>query len=320
MVAGRQRSKEMFSSINESEVSMNVENLKITFIGLGEAATALISGWGKAHNRKITAYDIKLNATETRSEIAFRAQSLGITYVNTIKESLAQADVVFSTVTADQALQAARSSAPYVKAGTYWFDLNSCAPDSKKQAAALLEKHSARYVDVAVMAPVYPKQNLVPLLISGRWAPRVASFLETLPMRPRIIEGSVGKASAIKMVRSIMVKGLEALTAECTLAAAAADVADEVFPSLKAAHPFIDVPKRSIYNFERSMSHGIRRAAEMHEVAKMLDGLGLPNDMSTATAQWQKRLANKTDEDIAIEDANDLHAFSNILMPRVRSF
>lgn len=299
---------------------MNVEDIKITFVGLGEAATALISGWGKAHNGKITAYDIKLNAIETRSEITFRAQSLNITCVDTIKESLAQADIVFSTVTADQALQAARSSAPYVKAGTYWFDLNSCAPDTKKQAAALLERHAARYVDVAVMAPVYPKKNLVPLLVSGPWAPSAATFLKALPMRPRVIEGSVGKASSIKMVRSIMVKGLEALTAECTLAAAAADVTDEVFTSLKATHPFIDVPQRSVYNFERSMTHGVRRAAEMHEVAKMLVGLGLPNDMSTATALWQKRLVTAKDKDIEIRGAGDLHALINILMPRLRSF
>ena len=108
---------------------------------------------------------------------------------------------------------------------------------------------------------------------------------------------TVGRASSIKMVRSIMVKGLEALTAECALAAVAAGVADDVFPSLNTgAHP-IDVAARATYNFERSFRHGQRRAAEMDEVAKMLSDLGLPNSMATATSAWQRALSST---DIAV--------------------
>jgi len=113
------------------------------------------------------------------------------------------------------------------------------------------------------MEPVYPKQLDVPLLISGDWSHDVSDLLSTLSLKFRIIEGAVGRASSIKMVRSIMVKGLEALTAECALAAYAADVVDEVFPSLRDGHPKIDVQQRATYNFERSMTHGVRRAAEM---------------------------------------------------------
>ena len=68
-------------------------------------------------------------------------------------------------------------------------------------------------------------------------------------MAPKAVEGPVGRASSIKMVRSIMVKGLEALTAECSLAAAAAGVSEEVFPSLKSGHPKIDVEERGGLQF-----------------------------------------------------------------------
>ena len=116
--------------------------------------------------------------------------------------------------------------------------------------------------------------------------------LEALPMSVTVAGEEVGRASAIKLVRSIMVKGLEALTAECALAAAAAGVADDVFPSLKDGHPEIDVPARAAYNFERMSVHGARRAAEMEECAAMLSDLGLPNVMATGTVHWQSKIAS----------------------------
>ena len=101
-----------------------------------------------------------------------------------------------------------------------------------------------------------------------------------------------------------MVKGLEALTAECTLAAVEADVLDEVFNSLSAEHPHFDIIKHSIYNFERSLSHGKRRAEELKEVSKMLEDLKLTNHMSIATASWQNKLGSleKTNSISKIEE------------------
>ncbi len=86
-----------------------------------------------------------------------------------------------------------------------------------------------------------------------------------------IVPGAVGAASSIKMIRSVMVKGLEALTAECFLAADAAGVTEAVRASLDASWPGTDWGAKADYNLERMMAHGIRRAAEMEEVAKTLD-------------------------------------------------
>ena len=141
------------------------------------------------------------------------------------------------------------------------------------------------------MEPVYPKQHLVPLFLSGNSTSPAKPILTALPLNFSIIDGPIGRASSIKMVRSIMVKGMEALTAECTLAATAAGVLDEVLPSLKTGHPHIDVETHATYNFERSIVHGLRRAAEMEEVSKMLRDLGLPNNMSQASSVWQRKIA-----------------------------
>jgi 3-hydroxyisobutyrate dehydrogenase-like beta-hydroxyacid dehydrogenase len=208
------------------------------------------------------------------------------------EHALAGADLIFCTVTADQALVAAQSCAPFLAQGATWCDLNSCAPGSKQAASAIVTGSGARYLDVAVMAPVHPLRNMVPCLISGPEAQEMAPVLTALPMDVRVMGEAVGRASSIKMVRSIMVKGMEALTAECVLAAVAAGVEDEVFPSLRSGHPGIDVPQRAAYNFERSLVHGQRRAAEMDEVARMLRDMGLPNGMSGATADWQRALSS----------------------------
>ncbi|KUF11137.1 DUF1932 domain-containing protein [Pseudoponticoccus marisrubri] len=265
--------------------------MRIAFIGLGEAASAFITGWGPERAGQITAFDRKTADPATAEEITDRAASLGVTACASPAEALAGAELVFSTVTADQAIAAAEACAPHLPEGAQWCDLNSCAPASKVHAAGLITRAGGRYLDVAVMAPVHPRLNMVPCLVSGPEARAMAPVLDGLPMALRVVGDAVGRASSIKMVRSIMVKGLEALTAECTLAAQAAGVADEVFPSLAAASPPIDVPARAAYNFERSLRHGARRAAEMDEVARMLRDLGLPDAMARATSEWQARLA-----------------------------
>ena len=292
--------------------------MRIAFIGLGEAAGAFITGWGADRAGDIAAFDIKTTLPETADKILNRAKAYGIAHCKTLKDAISDADVVFSTVTADQAIVAARAAAPLMKQGAYFLDMNSCAPSSKQVSAGIMDKHDLRYVDVAVMEPVYPKQLDVPLLISGDWSDEVSSTLNNLSLTFRIIDGAVGRASSIKMVRSIMVKGLEALTAECALAAYAADVVDEVFPSLRDGHPKIDVEQRATYNFERSMTHGVRRAAEMVEVAKMVDDLGLPNDLAQGSANWQRIIADNTVDRTASKQGRDLQSLVDELLPRIR--
>lgn len=275
--------------------------MKIAFIGLGEAASAFVAGWGAARAASVTAYDIKSANPETAGEIAERAEALGIDVGGSPHDALHAAELVFCTVTADQAGVAATEYAQFLQPGAVWCDLNSCAPETKRQASKRIESARGTYLDVAVMAPVHPALNMVPCLVSGEKADELAPILAALPMKIRVVGDAVGRASSIKMVRSIMVKGLEALTAECTLAAAAAGVGEDVFPSLKSGSPHLDVPDRAAYNFERSIVHGKRRAAEMDEVAKMLTDLGLPNSMASATADWQNRLAASG---VAIPEAN----------------
>ena len=270
--------------------TMTANTPRIAFIGFGEAAQAFLSGWAPDAPAEITAHDIKTDREDTRAAMLARYEGTGITGCDTPAGALAQAGAVFSVVTADQALVAAQASAPALAPGTLWFDCNSCAPDTKRRAAEVIEASGGRYVDVAVMAPVHPKRHHVPLKISGPHAEAAAAILRALDMRPEIAGDTVGQASSIKMIRSIMVKGLEALSAECFLAARRAGVEEQVLSSLRASDPDVDWEKRATYNLDRMMVHGLRRAAEMREVALTVEALGLPPAMVGATVDWQERI------------------------------
>ena len=62
-------------------------------------------------------------------------------------------------------------------------------------------------------------------------------MLRELEMQLSVVGPETGSAAAIKMIRSVMIKGIEALTLECFLAAARAGVLDEVTTSLKNNYP-----------------------------------------------------------------------------------
>jgi 3-hydroxyisobutyrate dehydrogenase-like beta-hydroxyacid dehydrogenase len=139
------------------------------------------------------------------------------------------------------------------------------------------------------MSPVNPARLAVPLLVSGPEAARAAGLLAELGFSDvRIVGQRVGEASAIKMIRSVIVKGIEALTAEAMLAAVAAGVTEEVLASLDASERSWPWPRRADYNLDRMMVHGQRRAEEMEEVVKALEGLGVEPILSRATARWQR--------------------------------
>ncbi len=259
---------------------------KIALIGFGEAGQAFASGWVRGEGEIVSAFDIKLTDPSGAACAEF-----GVDARDTSAVALAGADRVFSLVTADRAAEAAGEAATAIGKGALFFDCNSCSPVTKTANAERIEAAGGRYVDVAVMAPVHPQRHLTPLLVSGPHAEPALAALAALSMRAKPAGSRVGDASAIKMLRSVIVKGLEALTAEAMLAARRAGVEEAVLASLQASDPGIDWTRRTSYNLERMMLHGARRAAEMREVAQTLHDYGLPNRLASATAEWQDEIA-----------------------------
>jgi len=255
-----------------------------TFIGFGEASAA----FAPPGRSDIRGYDIKLDAPATRVNKLADFAAADVAPADSAAEALAGAQTVLSLVTADQALIAARTAAPHLARDALWLDMNSVAPDTKRAAAAAI---GAPYVDVAVMAPVHPGRHATPLLVSGPQAEAAAMALRDLGFANVSIAGpAIGDAAAIKMIRSVIIKGIEALSAECVLAAEAAGVRKAVIASLDASWPGADWTKRFDYNLDRMMQHGMRRAAEMEEAAKTLDALGTGSALTRGTVERQRAI------------------------------
>jgi 3-hydroxyisobutyrate dehydrogenase-like beta-hydroxyacid dehydrogenase len=200
-----------------------------------------------------------------------------------------EADLVIAAVTAASSVEAAKSVKSHLASEPFFLDINSVSPGRKQETAKLLGD-TARFVDVAVLAPIYPARHQTPMLLAGPHAETVAPMLAALGMRASIAGPEIGAAAAIKMVRSVMIKGIEALTVECFLAAARAGVIDEVAASMKNNYPGLDWAKVVPYNLERMASHGERRAAEMEEVADTLRELGVEPLMAGATVKRQREM------------------------------
>ncbi|WP_257557360.1 NAD(P)-dependent oxidoreductase [Sphingobium sp. CFD-2] len=260
---------------------------RIALIGFGEAGQAFAGGWrGVARG-----YDIKLDRPEDAEAKCADFARFGIDAAGSTGDAIDEASLILSLVTAEQAEAATDEAATHIPPGALFCDMNSIAPDTKRRNAQVIEAAGGRYVDVAVMAPVHPQQVAVPLLVSGPHADAAAAALIDAGFsRVRVVPGDVGRASAIKMIRSVMVKGLEALTTECVLAANAAGVLEEVVASLNASWPGTDWAYKADYNLNRMMIHGLRRAAEMEEVVKTLNALGTGSMMTRGTVECQRAI------------------------------
>lgn len=261
--------------------------MRIAFIGFGEAGRAFSAGLAAANSGlSFTAFDI--DGSAQMAEAMARQE---VTRAASSAEALAGADLVFSAVTADQSLEAALTAAEALSPGQVFIDINSVSPQRKRDSAAAVEKTGAHYIDMAVMAPVHPKGHATPVLIAGPEAEQFAKTLQALGFSFSLAGDKVGAATAIKMVRSLFVKGLEAITVECLLAASASDCFEEVYASLSKSYPGLDWPRIAEYHFERVTTHGKRRAAEMMESGVTLDELGLNGGLAREIASVQSRMA-----------------------------
>lgn len=273
----------------------------IAWLGFGEAAQAFQASLAQAHpDITFQAWDIKLNQKDG-PELAAQMARAGVTQADSA-QALGRADWVISAVTADQSLVAARAVLPSLEDALF-VDINSVSPDRKRQTAAEVTAQGARYLDMAVMTPVHPKGHACPVLIAGPEAQALAPTLAALGFDADVAGATVGAATAIKMVRSVFVKGLEAITVEALLAAQASGCFEEILASLSKSYPGLGWPEHGDYVLERTLRHGARRAAEMEESGATLDALGLVGDLPRAIAEVQRRQGRAGPQDSALQAA-----------------
>jgi 3-hydroxyisobutyrate dehydrogenase-like beta-hydroxyacid dehydrogenase len=261
---------------------------RLCFIGFGEAGQAFASGLRGAGVTTMAAWDI-LFPEAAGARLRAAGEEIGVRLGTSAADAIKGSDIVISAVTAASSLTAAEQAKPYLAPDQFFLDINSVSPGRKQATDRQLAGH-ARYIDVAVMAPVHPARHQTPALLAGPHAQAIESVMQELGMKPSIAGPQIGQAAAIKMVRSVMIKGMEALTAECFLAATRAGVEPQIIASLSKSFPTLDWNKIVAYNLERMANHGTRRAAEMEEVADTLRELGIDPHMAGATVQRQRQM------------------------------
>jgi len=258
--------------------------LTVGFIGFGEAGSTIARGLRSAGVEHIFAYDVKAGDPLIQQH----ARETQTTLVDSSSDLAEAATILFSAVTSSSALDAAREAVGYLKPQHTYVDLNSVSPALKQDIAKEIGESRASFVEAAVMAPVLPYGHKVPILLGGPGAEAFAATMRPFGMRLDVLAGAkVGSAAAVKMCRSIVVKGLEALLLECVMAATKFEADDLVFASLKETWPGIDWKKLADYTSGRVVLHGERRAREMDEVAETLQAIGIDPIMAEATARRQ---------------------------------
>jgi 3-hydroxyisobutyrate dehydrogenase-like beta-hydroxyacid dehydrogenase len=263
----------------------------VGFIGFGEAGSTLAAGLRSAGIEKLAAFDIQTDAPEAGPLIRRRAAESQTVLVDSPAALAESSAVLFSTVTSSSALDAARQAAPFLRPDHLYADLNSVSPALKRNIADVIGATGAAFVESAVMGPVNPDGHRVPMLLGGAGARRFADTFTPFGMRLEVLTDSVGTAAAVKMCRSIVVKGLEALVVECVLGARQYGAEEYVLASLDETFPGTDWKALADYMTGRVVLHGERRAREMEEVAQTLRAIGIEPTMAEATARRQEWVA-----------------------------
>lgn len=267
----------------------------LAFIGFGEAGPAIASGLSEAGITAISTYDVLQAAPQGEAQIAARAAASGTRLGNSHADAVSGCDIVISTVTCTDALDAARAVAPHLNGDQIYLDVNSVSPVTKGHIGDVIAKTDAAFVEASIMSPIHPRRHASPMLLSGPDAAAVIAQLAPFGMNLEDMGPEYGRAAATKMFRSIVFKGLEALLQECVVAADNYGVAEKVLASIGDNYPQMDWNALASYFVGRSVVHGRRRAHEMEEVAETLRAMDMSPFMAEAAA---KRIAWLGEKDL----------------------
>ena len=267
--------------------------MNVALIGYGEVGRILAEDL-RAAGETVTAFDLKLDSAEGEA-LRAHARAYAVTLAGSHAEAVRSAELVISAVTARQTIAAAEACALALPTGSFFLDFNSVSPGTKMAAAGVVARGAGRYVEGAVMAAVPPYRLKVPLLLGGPDAAALVPRLLALGFSAKLASGRLGLASATKMCRSVVIKGLEAMTVESLTAARRYGVEDAVLASLGETFPGIDWERQAAYFFQRVIEHGRRRGEELIEAAVTVEEAGVPPGSAAGTAERQLWVADLAD-------------------------
>ena len=266
---------------------------KLGFIGFGEAAFSIASGLVNKGRKPVRAFDLLQSEPPQSLQIRKRAKDIDVVLCGSLNELLNQSDIIISTVTADAALKVAEMASHFLSSSQFYLDLNSVSPKTKIKIALVIEQsRGAKFIEGAAMAAIPPLKNKAPIILSGPSVPLFMKKMEPFNFNFSNVGNQFGQAAAIKMFRSIIIKGIETLLQECLLAASEFDASEPVLQSIQETHSKINWGELATYLLGRTLMHGNRRATEMEQVIETLRDVSVEPILATAIFKRLKMVAD----------------------------
>ena len=271
---------------------MERRQVRLGLVGFGEIGNAIGSGLRAAGLASVTAYDIAAFEGSFSALIQSRARKADVELVRSPEELAQKSDYIVAVVPGSECVIAAEQIAPYVSAHHHHIDIGSATPAVKRRVAEILAARGASVADGGIMGSPLQDGLRTLVKISGPGAQAVRDVLVPWGMNLDVVSTELGAGSGIKIVRSIVMKGLEALLIECALAGRRHGIQDEVFASISE---FIDA-RPFMQNVEFFLStdviHSARRAEEATMSCDALEEVGIEPVMTRATAAVLQRSAD----------------------------
>jgi len=263
------------------------------FIGFGEAAFGIAKGLKKNGLKDICFFDKFYNQKPMSDLILKRSVEAGVHLFENIGDLANQTKIIFSSVTAKVAIDVAKSISPHLTENHIYVDSNAASPMIKEEIARIIEQKGAKFVDAALMGPIPAFLHKVPIFATGNGASDFKRIMSLYGMNITYLGNEPGQATAIKMFRSIFMKGFVALILETLVAANKYNADDMVLDSIAETMDKKEFKETVRLLLTRGVIHAERRAFEMNEVIRTLENIGAPSTMSYATQenlQWCSEL------------------------------
>lgn len=265
--------------------------MNIGFIGYGEAAYNISMGFYEDGLRGVRATDTMLDHPVRGELIRRRAGEAHVELVRSAPELAKWADLIITVVPSAFVVDAARGVRDELAPGKIYADVSSSTAETKQKIWETIRDTGVLFADAALLGSVPVSKHRVPTLVSGNGAKAFQDAMTPWGMRISIVGDKPGAASAIKLIRSIYMKGVAALMVEMLQTADAYGVADEVVASVAEsmdASPFIPTLNRLVTG---TAIHCVRRGEELGGSVELVEEAGLNADIVKAAKRIHEELA-----------------------------
>lgn len=263
----------------------------LTFIGFGEASFHIAKGLVSQGLDNIVAYDAFWDHPERGELIQNRAAEIGVKLIPTLEDAVKSSKFILSATSAKIALSIAESIFPHMIKGQVFVDINAASPMTMKAIAELDKKEGVLFCDAAVMGVVPSEGHRVPMLLSGDGAAEFHDEFTKYGMKLEDLKTTAGGSSAIKMFRSIFMKGLTQLLIESLSASAKFGVMETIVDSLTESIKDKSIEDLANQLIPRTVVHAERRVSEMKEVIATLEEMKMDFSMSLSTKEKLEKIA-----------------------------